>query len=91
MNTDKALDLAQRYHFVILDRICLKYPEEKPPLFEIKKTFNSYEEMFKNLGFNRIEKCLIECLEKLPTPKDWVHLTEEEINRLSIELKLPNE
>lgn len=91
MNQDKALDLAQRYSFVLLDKLCLKYPEEKPLPFEIRKTFNLYEEMFKKLGFDKVEKNIIKCLEKLPTSRDWVHLTEEEINRLSKELKLSNE
>lgn len=91
MEHSKALDLAQRYSFVLLDKLCFRYPEEKPPLFEIKKTFNLYEEMFEKLGFDKVDKSVIECLEKLPAYENWVHLTEKEINQLNKELELPNE
>ena len=88
MEHSRALDLARRYHFILMDKICFN---RKPPYFEIKRTFNLYEDMFKKLGFDKVKKNIIKCLEKLSIPDNWTHLTEKEINQLNKELELPNE
>lgn len=83
MKHSKALDLARRYHFVLMDMICF---EGKPSYLELKKTFNLYEGMIRKLYLDEIEKDIIECLEKLPTHDKWVRLTEKEIDQLNKEL-----
>ena len=88
MNHSKALDLARRYHFVLMDIISSK---REPSTSEVIKTFRLYEKMINKLYYDKMAKDFVECLEKLPTHENWVHLTGEEMNRLSKELELPNE